>query len=345
MGRRRKHHKHLPERVYLKHGSYFYASPVTGKWENLGKTPADMYRAYAKIVETPTHARTMNAVFDRYLQEALPALAKRTQRDYAGYVVKLRAFFGSAPPRAVTPAHVVAYQNERKVRSHVQANREIACLSAVFRCALGWNAVDFNPCHQVSRLTEMPRDRYVEDWELELVYRGAGDMLRGAIDLTRLVGFREGDLLCLGPDNLTDEGIEYVMGKSKRKGQRRGKTVERARRVVVTWTPELRQIIENLQAMPPRQRLTLIATQEGKPYTGNGWQSVWRRAMQKATEIKGPNGKPLLGESFTFHDIRAKNASDDEDGAIASDRLGHLDSKLTKRVYRRKPTRVRPLQQ
>jgi hypothetical protein len=226
----------------------------------------------------------------------------------------------------------------------VQANREIACLSAAFSFALDSQDVDFNPCHQVSRLTELPRDRYVEDWELEFVYRGANEMLRAAIDLTRLGGFREGDLLRLGPENVTDEGIEYKMAKSRQKATRRGKQVERVRRVVVTWTPELRQVIENLQQMPPRQRLTLIATQEGKPFTTNGWQSLWRRAMQKAMAITGPDEKPLLEESFTFHDLRAKNASDDEDDAVASNRLGHLNATLTKRVYRRKPTRVRPLQ-
>jgi integrase len=344
VGRRRKHDRHLPERVYLKHGSYYYASPVTGKWERLGKTLADMYRAYAKFVEPPVRVTTMGHVFDRYLQEALPALATRTQRDYVGYIVKLRLVFGSAPPRSVTPAHIVAYQSARKSKSHVQANREIACLSAVFRCALEWQLVDSNPCHQVARLLELPRERYVEDWELELVYRGANEKLRAAIDLTRLTGLREGDLLTLGAENITEEGIEIVLGKSRRKVTRRGKLVERTRRIIVTWTPELRQIVENLQQMSPRQRLTLLCTQEGTPYTSSGFDSLWRRAMDRALAIKGPDGQALLKESFTFHDLRAKNASDEEDVAVASNRLGHMDAKTTKRVYRRKPTRVRPLQ-
>jgi hypothetical protein len=87
MGRRRKRDTHLPERVYFKHGAHYYVNPATGKWENLGKTLADMYRAYAKIVDVSANTRTMNDVFDRYSREELPKLAERAQRDYAGYLI------------------------------------------------------------------------------------------------------------------------------------------------------------------------------------------------------------------------------------------------------------------
>jgi hypothetical protein len=53
----------------------------------------------------------------------------------------------------------------------------------------------------------------------------------------------EGDLLTLGVENITEEGIEIVLGKSRRKVTRRGKLVERARRIIVTRAPELRQIV------------------------------------------------------------------------------------------------------
>ncbi len=50
-----------------------------------------------------------------------------------------------------------------------------------------------------------------------------------------------------------------------------------------------------------------------------------------------------ITERFTEPDIRAKCASDAETLLRAQQLLGHADSKITQRVYRRKPEIVRPL--
>lgn len=53
-------------------------------------------------------------------------------------------------------------------------------------------------------------------------------------------------------------------------------------------------------------------------------------------------GEPAaLTERFTFHDLRAKSASDDQ-LEIAAERLAHDDPRTTQKVYRRKPRRARP---
>ena len=46
---------------------------------------------------------------------------------------------------------------------------------------------------------------------------------------------------------------------------------------------------------------------------------------------------------FNEHDIRAKCASDAESLERARELLAHADSATTRRVYRRKPEKVRPL--
>jgi integrase len=48
---------------------------------------------------------------------------------------------------------------------------------------------------------------------------------------------------------------------------------------------------------------------------------------------------PILGERFTFHDLRAKSASDSASDQNAADRLGHGDVKLTRDTYGRLPRR------
>jgi integrase len=62
--------------------------------------------------------------------------------------------------------------------------------------------------------------------------------------------------------------------------------------------------------------------------------------MTKATASGEQNELPQLLERFTFHDLRAKSASDDELGA-ATERLAHDDPRTTQKIYRRKPRRAR----
>ena len=71
--------------------------------------------------------------------------------------------------------------------------------------------------------------------------------------------------------------------------------------------------------------------------TAGSWDSVWQRFMTRVlaeTNVK---------EKFTEHDLRAKCASDAESLEHASSLLAHADSKITKRIYRRKPELVMPL--
>ena len=294
-----------------------------------------MYRALAGRAESLAAASTLNAVFDRYLLEKLPQLAPRTQRDYQGYIENLRLVFGTAPPSAVTAGHVFDYRNKRAEKSVVQANREKSCLSAVFTAAVEWRVVNENPCRQVPKLEEPPRDRYVTDKEFTAVYRLASPMLQCAMDLATLTGQREGDLLRLSRSQLAEEGVVFRIGKSKRRHPRHGKIVETAKTVIVEWSPELRTVIERLKKLGPSLRATLICNLKGRPYSESGFRANWHRLMQKALTEKA------IAESFTFHDLRAKSASDDADPSAATERLAHDDPRTTRKAYLRKPRRAR----
>ena len=85
----------------------------------------------------------------------------------------------------------------------------------------------------------------------------------------------------------------------------------------------------------------MLCNLEGKPFTSDGFRSDWHRLMTKAT-TPGENGEPpTLAQRFTFHDLRAKSASD-TDLAVATERPAHDDPRTTQKVYRRKPRRARP---
>ena len=114
-------------------------------------------------------------------------------------------------------------------------------------------------------------------------------------------------------------------------------TSKTGKKLIIEWNDELREVIARAKKIKPQMRQHLIAARSGKPYSGHGFSTIWQRAMAKAIE----NGD--LAERFTFNDLRSKSASDTADVLEASERLGHSSIDLTRRVYRRKPARVRAL--
>jgi integrase len=101
------------------------------------------------------------------------------------------------------------------------------------------------------------------------------------------------------------------------------------------WSPELREIVDRAKRLEPRVRRALLCTTNGQHYTPDGFTTNWTRLMAKA--------KKAGLDPFRFQDIRAKSATDDDDATSASARLGHSTVEITKRVYIRKPSKVRPL--
>lgn len=322
-GRKRKHDTHLPKRVYLRRGSYYFVDYL-GKWHRLGITLAEMYRSLADFVEAAP-INTMADLFDRYKIEVIPTKAPRTQKDNLREITLLRAFFGEMLPRNLQPRHGYAYYNERKTTSLRRAVNEMALLSHVFTKAVEWGVVDANPCREIRKQRPKPRQRYVTELEYASAYKVMPPMVQCAMDLGVLTGLRPADLLGLQRSCLTDEGILIDTRKT-------------GKRLLVEWSDELRCVVKRALGLPPHIRQPLICNRRGKPYTVDGFNSIWYRRMQKAV---ADNENPLA-EPFQFRDLRAKSASDDTvEGATA--RLGHNDPRLTERVYRRKPTVVRPL--
>lgn len=302
----------------------------------------------------------MSEVFDKYLLEVLPTLSPRTQADYRKYIERMRPVLAIWLPGEVTAEEVFDIRATlAKDSGPVQANRHISCLSAIYREAIGWHCgVKANPCHELKRLSEAPRTRYVCDSEFTALYSIASPMIQVAMDLATITGQREDDLLKLpaeDPDVYTEEGIVFRPGKTKRRHPRHGKIIETSKIVIVRWSQELTDVVERarkLGPMPPanvapiRTRRTLICTEDGQPYTGSGFRANWSRLMRTALRgRKLKNGvvtlAPVLKEPFTFNDLRAKNATDEENFEEAHNRLAHSDRKTTQQVYVRKPRRAR----
>lgn len=281
MGRTRKRDTHLPPRMHAKHGAYYHVFRQGGRlrWVRLSEDLAEAYRLYHAREGVRPAGHTVAHAILRYRAECLPALAEATRREYARYLDLLAPVFGDCALDAVETRHVAQYVDRRSAK--VSANREVACLSSVFREAVRWGWTNNNPCRGAPRNRERRRTRLPTQAELAAVRLAAGEQLRCMIDITLLTGLRKADLLALRLGDLSEEGIRLVVRKT-------------GRPVVFAWNPALRAAVESARGLRRRVgSMYLFAGRTGQPVTGSGLDTIWAKARDKA----GVTG-------LTWHDLR-----------------------------------------
>lgn len=309
---KRKRPDGLPARVYHKHGAYYYVD-MSRKWHRLCKDRADIFKALADLLSIEND--TMMRIFDRYEADILPDKAPKTQQVQRPQLARLRQVFGKCHPDQIEPGDIADYLDRHQAK--VQANREIALLSHVYKKAIRWRMAQSNPCRGVERNKEAARDRYVTHEEYSRVWDAAPEPVRLMMDLAYVTGQRESDLLNLRWADCLADGLEVTQGKTGRK-------------LLIKWSPALRSVIDRARKAGTVSLTHVVVGASGKPYTFWGFQGALRRLW----------AKPALADAqrFTFHDLRAKAGTDAESG----EHLGHLDPRTFERVYRRKPKQVNP---
>lgn len=350
MARKRlKENAGLPARWQLVHGAYYYQVPpgMEDRWDGkrkfrLGKSLPEAYAEWAKRLEVVDTAKTIGALLDRYSLEELPKKSPRHQVERRRALRNLKAVFGDAPLDWIKPQNVYQYVESRKA-TRIAAHRAVDALSHAFTKAVEWGLMDRHPFKGEVRLEgEAPRVRYVEDWELIEVLAlsskrklGSVLMLQAYIRLKLLTGLARSDLLRLNPtDDFKADGIYVTRHKTA------GKT---GKSTIYEWNDDLRAAVATATAVrPAKVNHLLFCTRAGECYidpikeTASGWDSMWQRFMIRVME------ETKLSTRFTEHDLRAKCASDAESLEHARALLSHVDSRVTDRIYRRKPERVQP---
>lgn len=329
MGRRRRKDKHLPVRVYRKHGAYYFVD-LDKKWNRLGVSLGEAYHALAKFCPDDDPVKTMDDLASRYQKEVIPSYAIKRQKDKAKHMERIRAALGHMPLEDVTAGVIRQFRDKvgqragRDWNKPALANRTLGTLSHMFSMACEWDIVQANPCRDVKRPPEPDRTRYVEDWEFWEVHKFCPEAQQIGMELALLTGLRLGDILALTRDSIKDQGLLVHTSKTDKP-------------LLFQWTDDLLSVIERAKAIRPQVRRHLICTRQGKGYTSNGFSVIWRRARDRAIE------RGDLQESYRFNDLRAKSASDDFDIERASQRLGHTSRQTTEQFYIRTPRIVKPL--
>lgn len=303
MGRKRKDDSQgLPQRVYLRSGTFYYVHLLTGKWENLGKS-LEGARKRADHYNDPTGTYgTMEWFLDQFLIDfdqlvAAKQKSKRTADDYRGYLVPLKAFFGSMLPTEIGAHHVTDYLDiGAKADRAVQANRERACLSScmswMLRSNLGGLAV--NPCMRASgvrRNPETKRDRYVTDAEYQAVHAVAPTQVRLMMELVyRTLQRPEIDVLEWTPSNVQAKDGGKVLRFRQHKTQRL---------MDIALTGQLGELVAAAIGEVPQLYQPIVHTLAGNGYGYDGLSSMLKRAQAKAKVA-----------SFGFRDLKGKGATD-----------------------------------
>ncbi len=335
---RNKRNRELPARWRYRHGAYFYRVPENsrdrwgGKTEfRLGKTLPEAYKVWSERLEHLSDTRNMNELLDRYALEVVPENKPKTQDSKNLAIRRLRPVFGEMLVAEVKPRHAYKYI-DLVTRKHgaTSANRDYEVLCHSLSKAVEWGVLDRNALKgQVKKNKIRPRQRYVEDWEIDEALKVAHPTLLAYIPLKQMVGLRCSDMLRLKCDDALEDGLYIDTGKTGAK-------------LLITWTDELRAAVKfALSVRPVDDTNLLFCTRKGKCYAtanghNSGFKSLWQRFMRKALKKTG------LKKKFAEIDIRKKTASDIEVLEDAQRLLGHASSETTRRHYRLKPEVVAP---
>lgn len=273
----------------------------------------------------------MNDLIDRYEKECIPELRPRSQRDYLGILKILRHQFGSMEPGEIKPRHIVEFLNVEKGRIH--RNRMVTILSTIFYKAIGKWCIDDdlrNPCTPVEKWPTKARTRYIEDKEFKDFRATCRAQVQIAMDLAYLTAQRQSDIV-----GLTWKQVKAI-GLPRDKWHvevQQGKT---GKKLAITITPDLEAVLKRAKLMEPHwPREYVIRTKWGLKYTEDGFRAMWQRYM-RAWMAAG-------NENFHFHDIRAKSLTDNPSLQAAYELSGHIDIRMTRRVYDRGTRKVEPL--
>lgn len=310
----------------------YYYRDQAGKEIPLG---SDLVKAKMKWAELeakrlPSELTTMKGIFDEYEKKIIPGKAPRTQKDNIYELKQLREVFDGAPIDEITPSMIAQYRDSRSAKT--RANREIALLSHVFNTAREWGLTTReNPCLGVRKNKEKPRDYYANEIVWKAVYEEAPQELREAMDLAYLSGQRPADVLAMRKDFREGVYLRIAQGKTGKKLRIMLETDG-----VVNALGELLDRIErrNSHHLSPYYILNEDGKRMSWAMLRNRWADAREAAKVKAMAEKKPDLAKQIAQ-FQFRDIRPKAASEIKDLRDASTLLGHSETEITERVYRR----------
>ena len=309
--RPRKKQRELPSCVYRRHGAYYLVK--RGKWTRLSDRLSEALLEYARLMSLPDHG--MPALIQKALPAILEGRAESTQAQYRDMAARLQHVFADFMPEQVRHGDVVQMMD---AFTPSVANRMLTVLSLIFQWAMDRELVYQNPCQSVKRKAQKSRERLITEGEFRAIYAQAGERLRVIMDLCSLTGQRIGDVLNMQREQLIEDGVWFTQEKT-------------GKRLIVEWTPELRDAIARAGRTNPVVSANLVlCTRGGEPLKHS---NVWRD-FKRAARAAGV-------EDVTLHDLRAMSGTmAEQQGLDPQALLGHTDRRTTQIYLRDRTAKV-----
>ena len=274
---------------------------------------AEVWRAYEDFLTG--NRLTINLIIDEYLK--LPAfreLKATTRKDYEGAIDKLRPVFGHMNPVDLSPTLFTRYMFARS--SQKRANVERTVLMNVYKWAINFHdEIKDNPIQKTVPFKMKARDRYITDKEYQAIWKCASKPVRVAMDLSYLLGARQGDILKLKWKDITEEGVYIEQSKTGKKQ-------------IKEMNDDLKRVLSNARNTGGiASAMYVVSNRSGQSYTASGFRAMFKKAKIKAG-IK----------DVTYHDIKAKSLSDYKGNKQGFS--GHKTRSMMER-YNRTPDKVK----
>ncbi|MCY1296564.1 Tyrosine recombinase XerC [compost metagenome] len=308
--RPRKKDRHLPAKVYQKHGAFYYVHQ--NKWERLGTSLEEALEVYARKMKAESTDAGMPKLIDDVLKQLRTKLKPSTLDQYEAAGRRLKEILAEFEPHQVKSKHVAAIKNSMADTPNM-ANRVVSFLRTVCTYGVEWQLMDSNPCIGIRRFEEKKRDRYLTDAELASILAVSTENMRVIYLMAYLTAQRISDVLNIKLADISDDGIAFKQQKTDK-------------RLIVAMTADIRDVVERAKALPrPARGLTLFTTRRTcKPVI---YETV-KQQFKKACERAGV-------KDATLHDLRAKSITDAKRQGHDPQKLaGHTDARMTERYIR-----------
>jgi integrase len=265
-----------------------------------------------------TPSASVNQVLDRFQRDYVPTLAPRTQKDYARHIALLRGRWGDRIADEIKAREFGEFIHCRP-KGKVQRVRQLAVLSSAFSQAVGvyW-VIKRNVLKDVIRPKFKPRDRVVEQFEIDAVCALAPKKIALGIRLALKTGQRQGDILRFQWSDIKEiDGVSYLEVRQSKTGKR----------LAIRIDDELEKILDDCYLLRQYKNPYILGSRNGGALIAEGFRASWQRTIGIYVR--------LGGKHWQFRDLRATCATRMETPELARRLLGHTNIAMTMKVYRR----------
>lgn len=242
-------------------------------------------------VYRPQKAFSFMDAVELYLRdESFKGLVELSKSRYVTILDSWRKFFGNNKPVTdITVPDLKIYRTKRLNEGvkNATVNKELTCLSSLFRVLVEHGIVQFNVCHNIRRLNESDgqREVYISRSDIERIKETCPDWFQPLITVSQYTGMRLGEIMSLRWRHI-DLKTRMIRFHGTEVKERRSKRVPIHR--------DLMPLFHEASKLRSLQH-DYVFCRSGAPITRYAVRHVWPQALKK---IKWDKPK------VRFHDLR-----------------------------------------